>query len=194
MAGFTAYEIDEHGRKVPVNGAKGPAGGASPPPRGGPDWSLILIKVGGLLAVVAFGGLFWLVNGGFSVRGLEALSALMGTGGALFWRAVSAAPLPWRFDIPGLPPTQPLIPWVGVVAASLIQVGIVLRLMQRRAIPPWVTALGLLLSGYDLVTTFFGFGTLQWVQRAGPMAQIPLTLLFTFGLELLIGFLLRQRR
>ena len=82
----------------------------------------------------------------------------------------------------------------GVIAASLIQVGIVWRKLQNRPIPPWVVAIGVLMSIYDFATTFFGFGALQWVQWAGLVAQIPISLLFTFGLELLIGFLLRRRR
>ena len=183
-----AYNIGANGQKEPAEPEK------PEPPRRGPDWSLLLIKLGGWLAVIAFGGLFWLVNGGFSVRGLEALSAQFGPGGLLFWEAVSGIKLPWRFAIPGVPPTQPLVPWLGVVAASLIQVGIVWRKLQGKPIPLWVVGIGAVMSIYDFATTFFGFGTLQWVQWAGPVAQIPISLLFTFGLELLIGFLLRRRR
>lgn len=158
------------------------------------DWSLLLIKVGGWLAVVAFGGLFWLVNGGFSVRGLEAVAAQFGPGGLIFWQLISAMKLPWQVTIPGLPATQPLIPWLGVVAASLIQVGIVWRKLLKLSIPIWVVAVGIVLSIYDFATTYFGFGTLQWVQWLGPIVQVPLSALFTFGLEILIGFLLKRRR
>jgi hypothetical protein len=161
MSNFKQYDVAENGHKQ-----------ASPPPRSGFDPSLLLIKLGGWLAVIAFGGLFWLVNGGFSVLGLEVVSKLFGT---------------------GIPP-QPIVPWLGVVAATFIQIGITWRAILRKPIPVWVIAIGVLLSGYDVATTFFGFGTLQWVQQAGPLAQIPLTLLFTFGLELLVGYLLRNKR
>lgn len=178
-------------RDIPSsNGQKPPP----EPPRRGPDWSLLLIKAGGWLAVIAFGGLFWLVNGGFSVRGLEEVSAQFGPGGLLFWQVVSGPKLPWQFAIPGLPATQPLFPWLGVVAASMIQIGIVWRGLQGRPIPVWVLAVGFILSLYDLTTTWFGFGTLQWVKWAGRIVQTLVSLLFTFGLELLIGFLLRGRR
>lgn len=169
------HELDAQGRRVEAKGF---------------DPSLFLIKLGGWLAVGAFGGLFWLVNGGFSVRGLEVLSALFGVGGAIFWSFISAATLPMPA---GLPP-QPLVPWVGVVAATLIQVGITLRVMQGKSLAWWVVVVGALLSIYDVTTTFFGLGALEWIQRAGLAAQVPLSLLFTFGLELLIGFLLRNRR
>jgi hypothetical protein len=174
-----SHEVDSQGRRVEPKAA--PAGS---------DWSLLLIKLGGWLAVVAFGGLFWLVNGGFSVRGLEAIAKAFGTGGALFWAFVAGLPVP----LPAGIPAQPLVPWLGVVAATLIQIGIIWRMAQKRRVPVWVALVGLLLSVYDVVTTFFGFGTLAWVQRAGLIAQLPLTVLFTFGLELLIGLLLRNRR
>lgn len=176
----TSRDLSPNG--VEPGGPKDPKG----PKR---DWSLILIKAGGWLAVFAFGGLFWLVNGGFSVRGLEVAARALGTGGALFWDAVSAL----RFTPPGLRGTQPLVPWAGVLAASLMQIGIIMRVSRGKGVPPWVVAVGALLSAYDLVTTFFGFGTLQWVQRGGIALQAPLSLLFTFGLEALIGFLLRKR-
>jgi hypothetical protein len=179
MSNFKQYDVAENGHKQ-----------ASPPPRSGFDPSLLLIKLGGWLAVIAFGGLFWLVNGGFSVLGLEVVSKLFGTGGAIFWGFVSAGKLPIGA---GIPP-QPIVPWLGVVAATFIQIGITWRAILRKPIPVWVIAIGVLLSGYDVATTFFGFGTLQWVQQAGPLAQIPLTLLFTFGLELLVGYLLRNKR
>lgn len=170
--------------------------GPHPPrlPGRGPDWSLLLIKIGGWLAVAAFGALFWLVNGGFSVRGLEAGSAQFGPGGLLFWQIISSTKLPWTFAIPGLPETQPLFPWIGVVATSLIQVGIVWRKLQGKPIPLWVIAVGIIASAYDFITTYFGFGTLQWIQWLGPIVQVPVSALFTFGLELLVGVLLKRTK
>lgn len=184
-------------RDVPENGHRPDADLPPPGPRRlrpGPDWSLLLIKLGGWVLVGAFGGLFWLVNGGFSVRGLEEICAQLGPGALLYWQAASATPLPVTFAVPGLPPTQPAIPWAAVFGISLVQIGIVWRGLQGKSMPVWVVIIGLLLSGYDLVTTFYGFGTLQWVQWAGWFVQGLLSLLFTFGLELLIGFLLRTRR
>jgi hypothetical protein len=177
--------------RVDQNGQAAPA---PRPPRGGPDWSLLLIKLAGWLAVAAFGGLFWMVNGGFSVLGLEIVAKGFGPGGVLFWETVSSLKLPWRFLIPGLPATQPAIPWVGCVAASLIQVGIVWRSLLRRPIPIWAAIVAFILSIYDLATTWFGLGTLQWVQWAGSIVQSVIAVLFTFGLELLIGVLLRRQQ
>lgn len=154
------------------------------------DPSLLLLTISGWLAVVAFGGLFWLVNGNFSVVGLEVGARAMGGGGVLFWDAVADA----RFVVPRVNvPPQPLIPWLGVVAASGIQVGIIWRLLRHGSVPGWVAAIGAILSVYDFATTFFGFGTLQWVQRGGFIVQVPLAVLITFGLETLIGYLLRKR-
>ncbi len=185
----TSREIGSDGKPLRADPPK-----AAPPRRGGPDLSLLLIKLGGWLAVAAFGGLFWLVNGGFSVLGLETVATGFGPGGALFWETVSSLRLPWRFRIPGLPATQPMIPWMGVVAASLIQIGIVWRSLLRQRVPIWAAIVAFILSIYDLATTWFGLGTLQWVQWAGPIAQSVIAVLFTFGLELLIGVLLRRQQ
>ena len=183
----TSRDIGSDGR--PIKSAPTPQ-----TPGRGPDWSLLLIKIGGWLAVAAFGGLFWLVNGGFSVSGLQSLSAQFGPGGLLFWQTISVIKLPWEFVVPGLPERQPMVPWAGVVAASLIQVGIVWRGMQGKPIPVWVVIVGLILSLYDLTTTWFGLGTLQWVQWAGRIVQTLLAIFFTFGLEVLIGVLLKRQR
>lgn len=165
-----------------------------PKARRGPDLSLLLIKVGGWLIVIAVGLLFWLVNGGFSVRGLEAISTQFDAGGKLFWAAIAGIPAPITFAIPGLPPTQPLIPWLGVVGTSAIQIGIVWRARQRLPIYWWLIVLGLVMSTYDLATTIYGFGTLQWAQALGIWAQGLLGIFFTFGLEILIGILLKTKR
>lgn len=179
----TSRDIDTDGKPLEAEKPRRPA-------RGGGDWSMTLLRVAGWLCVIAFGGLFWLVNGSFSVVGLRVIALQVGDGGVLFWRAVSAWHTTYSADTIG---QQPIVPWLGVIAASLFQVAIIVRSIQRKPVPVWAYILGTILSVYDFATTFSGFGTLQWVTSAGPLAQIPLTILFTFGLESLIGYLLRRK-
>jgi hypothetical protein len=181
--------IDADGKaKAAAAGQREAAGDAV---KGRGDWSMVLLRAGGWLCVIAFGGLFWLVNGGFSVTGLREISLLLGDGGVLFWRAVSVWHSEWSQDRIG---QQPIIPWVGVLAASIFQVALIVRGLQGKSTPVWAWALGIILSGYDAATTYFGLDTVQWVQSAGWIAKIPITALVTFGLEGLIGFLLRRKR
>src|SRR5689334_20859732 len=79
--------------------------------------ALVIGKIGMWLAVASFGGIFWAINGGFSVIGLGVLASAFNSAGRLFWAAVSSLTFPVPVTVPGLPETQPLIPWIGVVAA-----------------------------------------------------------------------------
>lgn len=164
-------------------------------PRG--DWSLVLGRIALWLALAAFGGVWWMINGGFSVIGLGPAAAAFGDIGRLGHALITV----WSFRITlpsaaiaaGLPTVQPVLPWAGVVAASLLQVVAVYRKRRRLAIPLWMVLVTLLLSLYDLGTTWYGLGTTRWVQQAGSAFQIVLALILTFGLELLVGVLLRAK-
>ena len=46
------------------------------------DWPLLLGKIGVWLALASFGGIFWAINGGFSVIGLEVLATSFNHAGA----------------------------------------------------------------------------------------------------------------
>lgn len=165
------------------------AGDTFPAPR---DWSLTFAKIGVFLAILPFGGIFWAVNGGFSVIGLEVLAGSFNTAGRLLWAAVSAVTFTVPVAVPGLPTAQPLIPWCGVLAATLLQIALIWRKLRGKAIPPWLLIFAVLLSLYDLATTYFGLGTVRWVASAGFIVQAPIALLLTFGLEATIGYMLRR--
>src|SRR6266545_6417705 len=87
---------------------------ASAPPRRHTDWSLLLGKAGVWLMLVAFGGIIWAINGGFSVLGLSVVASSFNDAGRLFWAFATL----WTFHVPvntpGLPTDQPVLPWAGV--------------------------------------------------------------------------------
>lgn len=156
------------------------------------DWTLTLGKVGVILALAPFGGLFWAVNGGFSVLGLGVVAANFNSAGALFWAAISAINFTVPVEVPGLPTTQPLLPWGAVLGATILQIVVIWRKLRGRSIPTWLLIFAILLSLYDIATTFFGLGTVEWIASAGFIIQAPIALVLTFGLEATIGFLLRR--
>lgn len=166
--------------------------GRAPLPPARRDWTLTLGKVGVLFALLPFGALFWAVNGGFSVLGLGVIAAAFNSAGALAWAALSSIQFRVPVSLPGLPNTQPLVPWGAVLGATILQIVVIWRKLRGRAIPAWLLAFAILLSIYDLATTFFGLGTVQWIVRAGFLVQAPLAILLTFALEATIGFLLRR--
>lgn len=153
-----------------------------------------MAKVGLWLAVLAFGGVFWAINGGFSVLGLETMSSAFNDAGRIFWVAVSAIRVPVPVSAPGLPATQPLLPWLGVIAASLIQIAVVIMRVRGRRVPIWLVLATGVLSLYDFGSTYYGLGTVVWVQRAGPVAQIPIALVMTFVIEVTVGLITGKRR
>lgn len=155
--------------------------------------ALLLGKLGMWLAVASFGGIFWAVNGGFSVIGLGVLASSFNSAGALFWAAIST----WTFNVPvpvqGLPTTQPLIPWIGVVAASLLQISFSwLKLSGHRV--PWPLFLTvILLSVYDYATTVAGLGTIPWLAKGGIVPALVIAIPLTFAIETAIGFALKRK-
>lgn len=155
--------------------------------------AIVLGKLGMWLAVASFGGIFWAVNGGFSVIGLGVLASAFNSAGVLFWAAVSSWTFPVPVIVPGLPTTQPVIPWIGVVAASLTQISVAWLRMNKQAIPYPLLLVAALLSLYDYATTFFGLGTIAWLARGGPIPALLLAVPLTFTLEIAIGYALKRK-
>lgn len=157
------------------------------------DWAVLFGNVGMWLAIVSFGGVFWAVNGGYSVRGLGVLASSFNEAGMLFWQAMTAITFPVPVAVPGLPRTQPLIPWIGVVAASLLQICTLVLRINNKNVPMKLILATLLLSLYDLGTTFTGLGTVPWIAQVGWAAQAILAVILTFSFEAAIGFMLRRK-
>lgn len=156
------------------------------------DWTLTLGKIGVWLAVASFGGIFVAVNGGFSVMGLQVVAEAFNDAGKLLWAALSSLTFPVPIQVPGLPARQPLIPWVGVVSATLLQIVVIYRKLRRKQVPRWMMAAAILLSLYDLGTTYFGLGTVAWIQQAGVAFRGILALIITFIFEVTVSFLLKR--
>lgn len=154
------------------------------------DMVLLGGKIGVWCAVASFGGVFWAANGGFSVLGMEVMAENLNQAGALFWAAMSAMQFPVPVSVPGLPATQPLLPWVGVVGASLLQISTLYLTLRGRTPPPVMIVAAVALSAYDLVSTFFGLGTNIWVQQSGPIVQGVIALILTFIVEITLSLLL----
>lgn len=168
--------------------------GSVEPPRTRPDLSLALGKLAVWLAVLVFGGIVWVINGGFSVIGLGVVASNFHDAGKLFWAAMNTITFSVPAPVAGLPRTQPLLPWIGVVAASLCQVVALFRQLNKLKTPLWLWLATLGLSLYDLASTFFGLGTVAWIAGAGTIVQVLLACFLTFVVEVAIGFLLRRRR
>lgn len=154
------------------------------------DLSLLLGRVGMVLSVLSFGGLFWAINGGFSVLGLEQIAKMFNSSGRIFWEIISA----WRFNvpaIPNLPASQPVLPWVGVAAASMLQIAVIYRRAMALPVPRSMLWAALLLSGYDLATTYFGLDTMAWLVRVNPAIKAVLAVLLTFIVETIVSYTLK---
>jgi hypothetical protein len=161
------------------------------PPRAVGGFDLFIGRLGMWLAVIAFGGVFWAINGGFSVIGLGVLANSFNDSGRLFWAAASSIQFAVPVRVPGLPATQPLIPWLGVIASSCLQVSIIWRKLSGRPIPLWLWVAATASSFYDYGTTFFGLSTIGWIAALGPYVQAVLAVPVTFFLEVMIGYALR---
>lgn len=165
---------------------------ARPVAQGG-GCAILIGKLGMWLAVISFGGIFWAVNGGFSVIGLGVLASAFNSAGQLFWAAVATWTFPVPVKVAGLPETQPLIPWIGVVAASLLQISVSWLKLSKASIPRPLLIVCVLLSIYDYVTTFYGLGTIPWLAPGGPVPAAVLAVPLTFTLEIAIGYALKRR-
>lgn len=165
-----------------------PAADLNAAPKGRGDWSLSLGKVGLFLVVLAFGLPIWAINGGFSVIGLEVVAGLFNDAGLLMWRAIAL----WTFTLPGSPDASlPVLPWFGVVAATVLQIVVLYRTLSRKTVPAWLGITAAVLSLYDYGTTFAGLGTVAWLKDAGFVVQGLLALLITFVVEIVVTFAIR---
>lgn len=155
------------------------------------SWAGIIGEIGIWLIVASFGGVVWAINGGFSVLGLEELARSFNTYGMIFWSLMSA----WTFEIPAaakanLPAVQPVLPWVGVVGASLVQIVVIFMRIMKQKIPGVLVFVVFLVSLYDLGTTYRGTGAVNWLAEAPVLARGVLSILITFVFEAIVGFLL----
>lgn len=160
-------------------------------PRARFDWSLWLSRLGVILSVVSFGGIFWAINGGFSVVGLQTFAQSFNSYGAIFWAIASA----WTFQLPAIPhvpATQPIIPWLGVVAASILQITLIYRKIMRLSIPRLLIGITIVLSIYDLGTTFYGLSTLAWLASAGTIVIAIIAIVITFIFEATVSYLIKE--
>lgn len=174
-------------RSTPMRGDQRPSAYAN----GG--CAILLGKLGMWLAVISFGGIFWAVNGGFSVIGLGVLASSFNSAGALFWAAVSQLTFAVPVIVPGLPTTQPLIPWVGVVAASMLQISVAWLKLSKYAIPWQLMLAAVLLSVYDYATTVAGLSTIPWLAKGGIVPPLVIAVPLTFVVETTIGYALKRR-
>lgn len=164
-----------------------PMGGA---PRKSIDWPILFGKIGMWLTVGAFGIVFWAINGGFSVIGLGVIAGAFNEAGQLAWAALSAIQVRVPVQVPGLPSSQPLIPWLGVVAGSLLQISVAWLKLSGRSVPRWLVVFAFVVSVYDYATTAFGLGTVSWLAAVHPAVRWLLAIPLTFVLEIAIGWLL----
>lgn len=159
------------------------------------DWSLIFGRLAVWLIILAIGPIWWGINGGFSVFGLRSFAGGFGSYGLLFYELVAS----WTFSLNvaakvGLPTAQPVLAWGLVVASTVLQVVLIYRRLRKKSFIWWLVIIGILLSIYDLGTTWFGLGTVSWIQRGGPLVQSVVGFILTFGLETGIGFALKPLR
>jgi len=163
-----------------------PAPGAS---AGGGWLSLLFGRLAVWLIICAFGPIWWLINGGYSVIGFPGLAASFGPYGSLAAQLI----MTWTFNVDmakrvGLSVAQPYLPWGLVIAGSILQIVFVYRKLKGLSTPAWLIVFGFLLSAYDLGTTWYGLGTVSWIRT---WSQFLLTPILTFGLEVGIGFALK---
>jgi len=156
------------------------------------DLPILLGTIGMWLAGIAFGGIFWAINGGFSVIGLGVMARSFNDSGRLFWAAASGLTFHVPVAVPGLPQTQPLIPWLGVIAASLVQISVTWLRTSGRDVPIPLLIAGIALSIYDYFTTMFGLMTVGWIAAIGWPLAVILAVPITFALEATIGYALRR--
>jgi hypothetical protein len=137
---------------------------------------------------LAFGGVVWAINGGYSVRGLAVFASAFNEAGTLFWSIVSR----WTFTVPGSESQQPVIPWIAVVSASLLQVSTVLLRLLGRDPPMMLVTAAIAFSLYDVGTTFAGLTEAQWLVGAGYFWLALVAIVLTFIVEIVLAWLLRK--
>lgn len=162
-------------------------------PKAQRDLSLLLGRAGVVVALFSFGGVVFAINGGFSVLGLEHAAQRFNRAGVVFWAIVST----WQVDTPaiaGIPTSQPIIPWLGVAAASLLQIVVIYRRLVGKHIPLFMMLGAILLSFYDYASTFYGLAATAWLATAGTAVQLFLALVITFLFEFSVSFTIKELR
>ena len=153
-------------------------------------------KVGAWMIIGSFSLLFIGINGGFSVLGLEAVAQLFNDAGRQFWAIITAIELPVVVQVPGLPTHWPVLPWGGVIGGSLVQGAVIWMKLSKVHVPAWLWMTMIVVSLYDLGTTYFGLGTIEWVEEAGiigDILQFILTIFITFVVEITISAMLKVK-
>jgi hypothetical protein len=113
----------------------------------------------------------------------------LGSSGHLAWAALTV----WQVEllkVEGLPPTQPVLPWLGVISASVCQIVVAWMRRTGTPIPQRLMVMTWILSIYDLATTFNGTSAVAWIARYGLLVQVPASLVITFTFEVAVGVLL----
>ena len=111
--------------------------------------------------------------------------------GWIFWAA--ATPIQSVLQVRG-GVRCPLVPWIGVIASSCLQISIIWLKLSGRPIPLWLIAAAGIASIYDYATTLFGLGTVAWIALIGVAAQALLPAPLTFAFEFLFGYALPRRK
>lgn len=174
------------GAKDAPDKAPAPAAPARPRASGGAAFGAAAGKLATWAVTLTFGGIIWAVNGGYSVTGLERIAGLFNIWGAFFWRAMA------RWEITLLDMPLPVLPWVLVTGATVLQIIAMLGRLRRWRLPGVIYVAAVAVSFYDLGTTHAGLLGEDWL--AG--VPWPVVLLFatvlTVAFELIVSLLLRD--
>lgn len=157
--------------------------------------------VGVVFLVIAIGPLFFLLNGGYSIVGMQWLAQHVGPYGRLFWELITAlavtVPIAGRA---GLPVEQPVIPWLFVFGTSFLQIGLLVRRMRRARLEPVLDLSGGAVSVFDYVTTMIGLMFAPFAAQVTTPARliwyvlaIALAVPLTFGFEALLARVIRGK-
>jgi hypothetical protein len=154
------------------------------------DVPLLTARLALWLAVLSFGSVLWVINGGFSVIGLEELCSMFNEAGRQFWQLLAAI----TFSVPIIETEQPLIPWIGVVSATILQIVLAYLKLANRDAPTWLITATLVLSGYDLASTFAGLNAITWLGQAHWFIRGIIAIILTFLVEFTIAIMLAMAR
>lgn len=158
--------------------------------------------IGIIFLLIAIGPLFWLLNGGYSIQGMQWLAEHVGAYGRLFWQVATLVTI----NVPiaeraGLPTEQPVIPWLFVFGTSFLQIGLFVRRMRRAYLEPVLDISGAAVSLFDYITTMLGLMFASFAAGAALPARIAwyvlaiaLAIPITFGFEVLLARAMRGTR
>lgn len=158
------------------------------------DGSELLANSGMYLILVSAGAGMFLINGQFSVQGLEPIASQFNEGGRIAMEIANS------ITFPLLGRQIPILPWLVVTGISLLQIAITRRVKRKKNIKlSWIIMLGICCA-YDYGTSYFGIAATPWMQEAllagawGKILHHGLTTILTFGMEILTGILLPEIR